>query len=169
MKTILKLLAVFLLLLTVSGCRTHQAVTNDVITNAEILYRQASKALNEHKFIIKASEFYLPEGKSRIKNSSGSYIAMQDNYAIIHFTPDVFPRSPFSYLTIEDNAATLTIGKTKKNGKQFILKVEGNQEWLRRKVLITLYNNTNECFVEIKDRAGATVVNLKGEVYPYEK
>ena len=170
MKTLLKLLAILTLLISSTSCQT-QKTSVDVATagNSEILYQQALKALDNHNFVIEATEIYLPSSKSPMKITSGSYLSMNGSQGIINFTSDVFPRDPWSYLVITDNEAEITKVKEKKNGDQiYKVKIDGEEQWLRRSVMITLYNNTNQCFVQINDRAGMKVADFKGNVYPKE-
>lgn len=167
MKTSLRLLPFFMLIVLLSGCKAKKTVVNGNSIEMEIRYKQALAALDGRKFIIKANEFYFPSGTTpSVKTSSGSYISMQGNQANISFKPDVFPGYPFSNLNITDNAASLTNVKSTKNGDvQFSIKIDGDQNWLRRKILLTLYKNTNECFVQVNNHADSNIVNFKGEVF----
>lgn len=170
MRKLLRQLPLLALVIVLSSCQVKKQMADNPSVKSEILYQQALKALDEGMFIIEGEEFYFPSVKRPVKISRGSYISMQNPKAVINFTPDVFPKYPWTWLIIEDNAAQLTKGKTKKNGDlQFHLKVEGNQEWLRRNILITLYKGTNECFVRVNNRAGSNLVDFKGKIYPEER
>lgn len=168
MKTLLKLLLILTLLISSASCQTQKtSVGVATAGNSEILYQQALQALGNHKFVIEAAEIYLPSSKSPIKTTSGSYLSMDNNQGIINFTPDVFPRDPWSYLVITDNTAKITKVKEKKNGDLiYKMKIDGEEQWLRRSVIITLYKNTNQCFVQINDRAGSKVADFKGNINP---
>lgn len=166
MRTLISLLPALMLIVSLSGCQTRKLALDSSI-ESEGLHQQALLALEQQKFIIEANEFVFPSVSSPAKMSSGSYISMQDSKATISFTPDVFPGSPWSYLKIEDNAAGIEKKDSKKNGDLlFSMKMDGGKPWLRRVILITLYPNTNKCFVQVNEQTGANVVNIKGVVYP---
>ncbi|WP_444104047.1 DUF4251 domain-containing protein [Bacteroides sp.] len=166
MKTIIRILPILILNLLLASCHTAESVAKVSDSKSMILYQQALDALENHKFIIEATELYLPISKVSIKSSIGSYISMLGQYAIINFTPDVFPGDPWPYLKIEDTAAEIKTAKIKTNGDlQFDMKIEGNQEWLKRRILITVYKNTNQCFVQVNDRAGTNIINFRGNIY----
>lgn len=80
----------------------------------EIRHAQASKALEEGRFVIEANEFYLPEDKSPVKSSTGNYISMEGKRGVISFTPDLFPKTPLGNLTITDDSAEITLEKRKR-------------------------------------------------------
>lgn len=170
MKKKVELIHIFLITFLLISCHTSQMVSDVKLVESQILYQQAIKALENQQFVIQASELYPFRKKKTVITTPGSYISMNNYQAVIYFTPDVFPGDPWTYLSIKDDASKMTTIKEKKNGdRQYIIKVNSDREWLRREVLITLYKNTNKCFVQVKDRAGSSVIDFKGELYPREE
>ena len=178
MKTLLKIPASIMLIMAMAGCAAQKSA-NKADEKSEASHMQALKALNEQKFIIKVNEFYLSSDnsanrspdKSPVKSATDSYISMQGSRAVIKFAPDLSPRPPFNYENIEDNAAEITKEKSKKNGDiQYSMIIKGEQNFQNRKVLITLYNNSNKCFVRVTNEIlSYHVVDFTGEIYPLEE
>lgn len=142
-----------------------------VLPTAETLYQQAVKALNEQKFRINANEFFFPGDKSPVKPSVGNYLSMQGKQAVLKFSPDLFPGTPLSYLTITDEDAEIVEEKRKKNGDvQYSLKMIGLANNQDRKILITLYKNSNKCYVQVFNELLAYhIVDFTGQVFPIGK
>ena len=63
-------------LFSIIGCAVQKpaAGRQGEAAGGEIRHAQASKALEEGRFVIEANEFYLPEDKSPVKSSTGNYI-----------------------------------------------------------------------------------------------
>lgn len=163
-----------ILLIALGSCAAQKAVNSDDKTPDNIsktTYEQALDALDEQKFTIKIAEFHFPSGKESVIFATHSYISMLGNYGTIRFSPDLAPRSPMDHLNAEDNAAEITKGKRKKNGDMFYcMKIYGTHPWQRNKILITLYKNSNKCFIQIKGtRLEATILSIKGYVYPLKE
>lgn len=177
MKAILKPLSIIILIMALAGCAAQKTAKSS--TESETLHMQALKALNEQKFIIKINEFYLSSNKSAnrspdnspVKSATNSHISMQGSRAIIKFAPDLSPRPPFNFENIEDNAAEITKEKSKKNGdEQYSIIIKGEQNSQNRKILITLYKNTNKCFGHVTNEIlSYHVVDFTGEIYPLEE
>ena len=89
-------------LFSIIGCAVQKpaAGRQGEAAGGEIRHAQASKALEEGRFVIEANEFYLPEDKSPVKSSTGNYISMEGKRGVISFTPDLFPKTPLGNLTI---------------------------------------------------------------------
>ena len=119
-------------------------------------------------FVIEANEFYLPEDKSPVKSSTGNYISMEGKRGVISFTPDLFPKTPLGNLTITDDSAEITLEKRKKNGDiQFCMRMTGPANSQDRKVIITLYKDTDKCHVQVSNELLAyPVVKFTGVVRP---
>ena len=115
-----------------------------------------------------ANEFYLPEDKSPIKSSTGNYISMEGKRGVISFTPALFPKTPLGNLTITDDSAEITLEKRKKNGDiQFCMRMTGPANSQDRKVIITLYKDTDKCHVQVSNELLAyPVVKFTGVVRP---
>ena len=157
----------FLLIFLTASCQTKKITASSKSMESKILYQQAVNSLNNQTFVIKANELYPANRKRSVITTGGSYISMNGQQAVISFTPEVFPGDSWKYLNIQDNASRMTAEKYEKNGnQQYTIKVDGGEEWLRREVHITLYINTNKCYVQVKDRAGTNIINFKGEIYP---
>lgn len=158
-----------MLIMAMAGCAAQKTGSRTGESTAEeVLYKQAIQALDERKFIIEATEFYFPGGKYPTKSETNSQISMDGNKAVIRFSPDLFPRSPMDHWNIEDDAAEITKGSAKKNGDiQFHMLIKGAEKWQDRELIIILYKNTNQCFVNInRGHSGQNIVNFKGYVYP---
>lgn len=169
MKIRLELLLVLMIILVFISCRTSKTSVDVKPMESEMLYQQAIKALEAQTFMIEAQEVYLPNSQKTVRNSAGCYISMSGQRARINFTPDVFPRTPLKHLKIEDDNAEIKQAKVKKNGDlQYTMKIDGEEEWLRRKILITLYKNTNQCFVQLHNRSGELLLNFRGNIYAAE-
>ena len=157
----------FLIIFLTASCQTQKITASSKSMESKILYQQAVNSLNNQTFVIKANELYPANRKRSVITTGGSYISMNGQQAVISFTPEVFPGDSWKYLNIQDNASRMTAEKYEKNGnQQYTIKVDGGEEWLRREVHITLYINTNKCYVQVKDRAGTNIINFKGEIYP---
>ena len=157
----------FLIIFLTASCQTKKITASSKSMESKILYQQAVNSLNNQTFVIKANELYPANRKRSVITTGGSYISMNGQQAVISFTPEVFPGDSWKYLNIQDNASRMTAEKYEKNGnQQYTIKVDGGEEWLRREVHITLYINTNKCYVQVKDRAGTNIINFKGEIYP---
>ena len=167
MKLISSLIPVLLIIFLTASCQTKKITAGSKSMESKILYQQAVNSLNNQTFVIKANELYPANRKRSVITTGGSYISMNGQQTVISFTPEVFPGDSWKYLNIQDNASRMTAEKYEKNGnQQYTIKVDGGEEWLRREVHITLYINTNKCYVQVKDRAGTNIINFKGEIYP---
>lgn len=167
MKLISSLIPMFLIIFLTASCQTKKITASSKSMESKILYQQAVNSLNNQTFVIKANELYPANRKRSVITTGDSYISMNGQQAVISFTPEVFPGDSWKYLNIQDNASRMTAEKYEKNGnQQYTIKVDGGEEWLRREVHITLYINTNKCYVQVKDRAGTNIINFKGEIYP---
>ena len=84
------------------------------------------------------------------------------------FTPDLFPKTPLGNLTITDDTAEITLEKRKKNGDiQFCMRMTGPANSQDRKVIITLYKDTDKCHVQVSNELLAyPVVKFTGVVRP---
>ena len=149
-------------LFSIIGCAAQKpaAGRQGEAAGGEIRHAQASKALEEGRFVIEANEFYLPEDKSPIKSSTGNYISMEGKRGVISFTPALFPKTPLGNLTITD--------ERKKNGDiQFCMRMTGPANSQDRKVIITLYKDTDKCHVQVSNELLAyPVVKFTGVVRP---
>ena len=108
-------------LFSIIGCAAQKpaAGRQGEAAGGEIRHAQASKALEEGRFVIEANEFYLPEDKSPVKSSTGNYISMEGKRGVISFTPDLFPKTPLGNLTITDDSAEITLEKRKRTNAMY--------------------------------------------------
>ncbi|MEG1701104.1 MAG: hypothetical protein RR270_07450 [Alistipes sp.] len=168
MKNTVRFAALLVLLVTLTGCRAQKfAATSDHQTPQSEAYQQALHLIEIQRFVLQVDQVLFPKKDQPVKDSPDSYLSMQGSLGIIHFAPDLFPFSQFSNLHIEDKAATLTPSKVRKSGdRQFALKIWGPHNWLQYNVVMTLYNNTNECLAQINYKSGQTMVSLKGRIVP---
>lgn len=166
MKTILKSLSIIILVVAMAGCAAQKGGNKADTFGSEALYIQALKALKNRNFIIKINEFYFPSDKAPV-NSTNSYVSMQGNHAVIRMSQDFPSQIPSNRNTESDNAE-ITKGSAKKNGDiQFHMLIKGAEKWQDRELIIILYKNTNQCFVNInRGHSGQNIVNFKGYVYP---
>lgn len=160
---------IFLLVCVLTGMLSCKSVKDT--PNASALYAQALQALEERSFVIEAYQFFIPKKKgTEIKYSTGSSLLLTDSICKVQYEPTVFPGCPFFHLNLQDPHATCTYHNTRKNGEQeFILKMDGGQEYLRHTYLITLYPGGNECFVRQQTRDGKEELTFKGRVFFREK
>lgn len=167
MRTIIRLFSIAILMIALTGCKTQKPAVKTI--KSEALYQQALKALDEHLFIIEASEFYFTTGESP-QSSPGSYISMRGDKVNVRFTPNLFPGTPLGDLNVTDNMAEMTKENSKKNGNtQFIIKIKGYKSWLDCNLFITLYKNSNQCFVQVKGtKIEAVIVSFIGLVHPID-
>ncbi|MCD8275337.1 MAG: DUF4251 domain-containing protein [Alistipes sp.] len=167
MKTPPRILVLIILVMSVAGCAAQKGGNNTGKSTAEeMLYTQALKALEERNFIIKIDEFHFPSDKVPV-NSTNSYVSMQGSHAVIRMSQDC-PSRFLSYQNTESDNAEITKGSVKKNGDiQFHMLIKGAEKWQDRELIIILYKNTNQCFVNInRGHSGQNIVNFKGYVYP---
>ena len=167
--------ATLVLVLVLAGCAATKSasapeprsVDGDAASAA--LHEQALRALDARMFVIKGDEFYLPGDKIPVKQSPDSYISMQGTHAVIRLSPNLFPRSTWRTLNIEDDAAEMTLLKRKRNGDlQYRLLIVGPQNAQDREVIVTLYKGSNKCFVRInKDlNRRSHYLNFTGHILP---
>lgn len=167
--------ATLALALVLAGCAATKSasapeprsVDGDAASAA--LHEQALRALDARMFVIKGDEFYLPGDKIPVKQSPDSYISMQGTHAVIRLSPNLFPRSTWRTLNIEDDAAEMTLLKRKRNGDlQYRLLIVGPQNAQNREVIVTLYKGSNKCFVRInKDlNRRSHYLNFTGHILP---
>ena len=152
--------ATLVLALVLTGCAATKSasapeprsVDGDAASAA--LHEQALRALDARMFVIKGDEFYLPGDKIPVKQSPDSYISMQGTHAVIRLSPNLFPRSTWRTLNIEDDAAEMTLLKRKRSGDL--------------EVIVTLYKGSNKCFVRInKDlNRRSHYLNFTGHILP---
>ena len=158
--------ATLVLALVLTGCAATKSasapeprsVDGDAASAA--LHEQALRALDE---------FYLPGDKIPVKQSPDSYISMQGTHAVIRLSPNLFPRSTWRTLNIEDDAAEMTLLKRKRSGDlQYRLLIVGPQNAQDREVIVTLYKGSNKCFVRInKDlNRRSHYLNFTGHILP---
>ena len=90
------------------------------------------------------------------------------NGALSVSPPDLFPKTPLGNLTITDDSAEITLEKRKKNGDiQFCMRMTGPANSQDRKVIITLYKDTDKCHVQVSNELLAyPVVKFTGVVRP---
>ena len=95
-------------------------------------------------------------------------MSMEGKRGVISFTPDLFPKTPLGNLTITDDSAEITLEKRKKNGDiQFCMRMTGPANSQDRKVIITLYKDTDKCHVQVSNELLAyPVVKFTGVVRP---
>ena len=169
------MLGALVLVLVLAGCAATKSasapeprsVDGDAASAA--LHEQALRALDARMFVIKGDEFYLPGDKIPVKQSPDSYISMQGTHAVIRLSPNLFPRSTWRTLNIEDDAAEMTLLKRKRNGDlQYRLLIVGPQTAQDREVIVTLYKGSNKCFVRInKDlNRRSHYLNFTGHILP---
>lgn len=168
MKTALKLPGIILLTAILTGCATQKQVgrTDQAITS-QALYGQALQALEEQHFTIEVGEFQFPDGKPPV-SATDSRISMQDARVVIRLSPDLAPHRPFDHLNIEAATAKMTRERSTKNGDaRFDIKVKGAKKWQDTLLQLTLYKNTNECFVRVKGGdSEVETIRIKGHVLP---
>lgn len=139
----------------------------------QVLYDQALEALQGKRFVIQAKEFFFPNGKTtRRQNSSDSYISLNGSQATMRFSPNLFPSTPVHYLHTQDEQATITKAKIKNNADaEFVLEIGSEYYWGSRKFLITLYGQSNQCWIRAAGGPLKTnnLFEFRGEILPLEE
>lgn len=162
MKTLSRFLIAVLLVGSSAGCASQKSSRS---AESEVLHKQALKALDNHRFIIRVDEFY-PVGKP-VKKASDSYMLMRDDRCEIKFSPDFLTGSHIITRDDFSSTAELSEAEKKKNGdREFVMKLKNNEQWRENKVLIILYENTNQCFVQFQNESNKNIYRLKGHIYP---
>ena len=124
---------------------------------------QAVQALESGSFIIRAEEFYFMDGKP-MKSSPDTYISMNNGWGVAHYSPDLFPEIDLMYLEDTNDHAKISKGITRKNGDtEFTMEIGSSPYKRSQKIVITLYGNTNKCFVTANLGHAA---KFSGLVYP---
>ena len=166
MKTRLRFLLAVLLICSFAGCASQKKLQKSFRSaESEVLHQQALKALVEGRFIIRVDEFY-PDGEP-VKMATDSYMLMRDDQYEIKFSPDL--STGLFYMSDENYMSNtkITKGKSKKNGDiQFDVKIFGAFQWKEYRISITLYNDTNQCFVQLQNQFNKEIIGLKGHIYP---
>lgn len=148
------------------GCAANRPANNPTARSTEsaALYRQALAALDEHRFIIEVDEFYLKSGQPSV-SSTDSFISLRNDRLTARYSPKLFPRnSAVEHLTIDDTAALIPEKSRKNNEQVFRLKpAGGDPSWLNTELLITIFEGTNKCFVQVGRSGG---MRFTGYIYP---
>lgn len=114
---------------------------------------------------MKIPEFYDKEDNS-MKHPSDSYVYVNGKNAVIRFSKDL-GMSSRGYAYIEDKPSQISDKKTNSKGDLlFVLKVDGGDTWLEYNLRVTLFKNTNKCFVQLIDRWANEVAICSGILEP---
>lgn len=173
MNKILKLLFTTALITVSIGCQTQRVATKSDVNKvaSEVNYKQALKALNDQKFIIKIEEFYDSSNETPLQYPTDSYISMQGDKATLRLSPELFYNNTVQY-TVEDNTTKISKAKQLKNGDmEYRMKIFGDANWKKKNIIITLYKDSNNCFVMIKNQQHIHIsntihVNFRGKILP---
>lgn len=174
MKTGLNILPAVVLAVLFVGCKTQKQTVKAGVEamKSERLHEQALQAFDERKFIVEAKEFFFPDNKPRLDYALSGYISLNGSTAVVQFFPVInrnFPEYALSNENLEDNSAIFTKEKTKRNGDViYSMKVQGEEHWLNRKIIITLYHNSNQCHVQLNGKGiyEGNIVSFTGNAYP---
>lgn len=163
MKRVFYLLPMLFLLL-VSGCGT----SNKAVDKAA--HAVALQAIENRSFIIEIDKFYISSGlRHGIKQTNGSYFQVRDSIADYYLSSATFPRMPL-YRLKQKGSVRFLDKKTKKNGDveyriQVVIK---DVHYSRAEYLLTLFAESNNCYVQLDDHTGYNVIDesFRGKVYP---
>lgn len=158
---ILYLLCFVLSSLYVSGCKS-QSIPE--INKLSTEHKEIMKALEQKEFQINAYEFKIPERNLTFQNK-GSYILVQGDYWQIQYSADLpFVASP--HLRYQEGIARLDKKEMKKNGNTVLYMSLNSKNALDKRFIITLYPNSNKCWVQCRNYTGVIDYEFKGEIYP---
>lgn len=154
------------LLLALPGCSTQRKAVGE--SSASLEYRQAVSALSEGNFTIELGDVFFPSDRTPV-NTLDSYISVRDGRGSIHFSQELFASFVnLNIMNVENGQARISLEKSKKNGDRFyVLYIVADMIKGRRNVLITLYNDTNDCFVRFYGGVTESLfLSARGKVYP---
>lgn len=167
MKATIKIVAISILFLALSGCSAQKRAAG---ADAAALHAQAVQALAQRRFILEADEFFFPGSKTPVAAVDSS-ISLAGDRAQVDFVQAVFPKENIDHLRFTDSAAELSEEKARKNGDRlFCLRLRGGQNWQNRKIVITLYADSNRCYVQVSNELlGYPIADFRGHVRPCAK
>lgn len=140
------------------SCKTQNVTLDDTM-----LYNQALKCLNNKDFKITILEVYDKTKNNAVEYPLESYVSVNGNESVIRFSRDLAISSSLGSSFIEDKSSQLLNKKLNKKGDTlFDLKIDGGSTWLNYILQITLYKNSNKCFVQVKNMWAKEVATFKG-------
>lgn len=159
MKTnVLKLGVILSLALFFTGCKTQNMASGN-----KMQYKQALQYLDSEHFKIKMIEFFNKKGDHTVQYPSDSYVALCGSEAVLRFSKDLSFSSSSGSSFIEDKSPQLLNNrKNRKGDVLFDLKINGGRNWLNYLLQVTLYKNTNKCFVQVKNMWQEEVATFTG-------
>ncbi len=167
MKSLLKFGLIAIIFVALQGCQVQRGATkhrNEV--KKEKSHQEALAALTKGKFRINLDESSCNNSNSTKSRRAGSYIAMVNNHAIINFPLKTEDRIAIEHSQIQDSSCEISKPTTDQNGDTlFSIKIDGGTKFVQeRLVLITLYNNSNRCYVQINNWEQMVISTHRGEV-----
>lgn len=152
---------------TLFGCRTADVV------GGQAAHRAALQALSSRSCKIILEEVYTPSDrpeKLRAQQVTGSYLIIKGDKMLAYLTrEDNSPKLFFGSSPLNDGEAALQMGvpETQKNGDVNItLRVQGNAHYRTFEWNMTLYHDSNQCFVQASKVYMAGNFSFKGRILP---
>ena len=160
-KTIFRLFIVVNLILVFVGCKTQQVTPTN-----KALYHKSLENLDAKNFVIKIIEFY-DKGSEKYSNLHlplEGYVSVKGDKSVLRLSKDLPYSSSYGSSFVEDNSSQLINKKKNKKGDTlFDLKINGGEVWLIYTLQVTLYKNSNQCFVQIKNMWDKEFATFKGQ------
>lgn len=152
---------------TLSGCRTAD------VAGGQAAHRAALQALSSRSCKIILEEVYTPSDrpeKLRAQQVTGSYLIIKGDKMLAYLTrEDNSPKLFFGSSPLNDGEAALQMGvpETQKNGDVNItLRVQGNAHYRTFEWNMTLYHDSNQCFVQASKVYMEGNFSFKGRILP---
>lgn len=149
------------------GCRTAD------VAGGQAAHRAALQALSSRSCKIILEEVYTPSDrpeKLRAQQVTGSYLIIKGDKMLAYLTrEDNSPKLFFGSSPLNDGEAALQMGvpETQKNGDVNItLRVQGNAHYRTFEWNMTLYHDSNQCFVQASKVYMAGNFSFKGRILP---
>ena len=150
-----------------SGCRTAD------VAGGQAAHRAALQALSSRSCKIVLEEVYIPSDrpeKLRTQQVTGSYLIIKGDKMQAYLTREGnSPKLFFGSSPLNDGEADLQMSapETQKNGDVHItLRVQGNAHYRTFEWNMTLYHDSNRCFVQANKVYMAGTFRFKGSVLP---
>lgn len=150
-----------------SGCRTADT------TVGQTAHRVALQALTSRNCKIVVEEVYIPSDrpeKLRTQQITGSYFVVKGDKLSAYFTREVdSSKLFFGTSPLNGGEADLQIGEpeVRKNGDVNVsLRVQGSQHYRVFEWVMTLYHDSNQCFVQASKVYMAGNFSFKGRILP---
>lgn len=173
MKPAWKFLLLSLLSAAAAGCAAQQKASADRPGTQK--HAEALQALENRRFIIRVGEaqnVFFTLAPKPVMNAPSSWVRMLGDRGAFHFDPELFPHNRIVQLRVEDDNAKLVREKTRRNGDvRYMLRIIDADTWTQHDFLITLYHDSNACYVQLDLGRKGMITNkdalrIRGCIFP---